>query len=827
MATDWYGQGVDKIFVSAKDMRMKFSQVVLMVWALWIPQFGWADQLVLRWKLGPGDAPFLATDNAHRGAALNPVSGNVLVVSRTGQPDIHVLDGQDGSILYTLDNDPSTIAGGTFLMNMVGVAEDGAVYAGNLSTSAANPNYRLYRWADDGFNAYPDLAYEGDPGLSEPDADNAQRWGDSMDVRGAGKDTQILLASRSGTQVAILTTEDGETFESNPITIAGMPAGGIGLGVSFGPGDTLYGSTVNGPVYLVSFNTQAGTGEVTAIYSAAILAGGIAPLGVDLERASMGALNVQAHEVLLLDLTDAPNPPILQASEAMGTTQSNGNGTGAIDMADHQLLALDTNNGLALWDILVSQEILAPTLITEPTSQAVLETASISFSVAVTGTPPLNYQWFKDDQPLGDATQATLTFDSASQDDAGRYRVEVSNQAGQVSSQEIVFEVHPILGSSRISQLWSLEPGSRTYLTTDNTQRGMAYNPGTGHVLIASRSRGNHLVVLDGETGQTLHEMDTDPTILTAGLFKLNMIAASEDGAIFAGNLTLNGSDISQPYTLYAWPDESQDAVPEIAYQGDPADGIAERWGDSMDARGRGSDRQVLIGSRSGSRVVLFTTEDGIHFEPRLFEGTTGGLGLAFGDGDTFWTKAPAGPLTQYAFDLNQGSVEIIQQFDLPGSVVPIGVSAELGLLAGIDISTPDHLKIYDLAKAGPAWPPMMEVLFATDNANGNMVGAVSFGPQSIYALNTNNGLMALAWHPNAPVEAATLVAIAVQESALTIQFKGSGDADYVLEQTSDFRAWEVVGTHTTNAEGMGSAKVDLSDVARQPQVGFYRLVAY
>jgi hypothetical protein len=61
----------------------------------------------------------------------------------------------------------------------------------------------------------------------------------------------------------------------------------------------------------------------------------------------------------------------------------------------------------------------------------------------------------------------------------------------------------------------------------------------------------------------------------------------------------------------------------------------------------------------------------------------------------------------------------------------------------------------------------------------------------------------------------------------LTIQFKGSGDADYVLEQTSDFRAWEVVGTHTTNAEGMGSAKVDLSDVARQPQVGFYRLVAY
>ena len=90
------------------------------------------------------------------------------------------------------------VTGGTFPLSLIGTAEDGAVYAGNLSTSAIFPNYKLYRWDNDAPETIPTLVFEGDPGLSDPDADNAQRWGDTMDVRGAGQNTQILLGSRAG-----------------------------------------------------------------------------------------------------------------------------------------------------------------------------------------------------------------------------------------------------------------------------------------------------------------------------------------------------------------------------------------------------------------------------------------------------------------------------------------------------------------------------------------------------------------------------------------------------------------------------------------------------
>ena len=791
-----------------------------------------ADEMSLKWNLPPGSTPFLATDNAQRGAAYNPTSNNVLVVSRTVDNAIYVLDGSDGSELYTLDNDPSIITGGTFILNMIGVAEDGAVYAGNLSTSAANPNYKLYRWDDDSFNAYPDVAFGGDaggdPGLSEPDADNAQRWGDTMDVRGSGEDTQILLASRSGTQVSILTTTDGEMFEPKVVDITGIPAGGIGLGVAFGKGNTFYGSTVNGPVYLIEYDLNTGTGNVIGSYSNTIISGGTAPLGSDTATGYLAGLNVGTHQVTLYNVSDAPNAPVFQATDTMPTANGNANGTGAVDLANEILITLETNNGLSLWEISKSDEILAPEIVTPPFNQTVLETATVAFSVAVTGTPPFTYQWYKNGEPIDGADQSTLSFPEATLSDGGLYHVEISNEAGTASTEEVEFLVNPLVESSKVKELWTLEPASRPYLTTDHTQRGMTYNPATGNVLIASRSRGNHLVVLDGETGKELHEIDTDSSVLVNGLFKINMIAASDDGAIFAGNLTLNGTDSNNPYALYIWSDDSSAAIPEIAYEGDPGDGTPERWGDSIDARGDGENRQVIIGSRSGSKAVIFTTTDGTVFEPHLLEGTQGGIGLTFGNDDTFWSKAPAGSLNHYSFDLSNDTATLLHQFQAPGEVpsalVPIGFSPENGLLAGIEIATPDNLKIYDLSNPDASPALVIEKLFPTDNANGNNVGAVSFGPNHLYALNTNNGLMAFELNLDAAdVQPPTLTHILLMPNeGVTLQFQGTPDTEYTLEATSDFISWTEVQSIITNETGAGI--VAETEARIQHDARFYRL---
>jgi hypothetical protein len=357
----------------------------------------------------------------------------------------------------------------------------------------------------------------------------------------------------------------------------------------------------------------------------------------------------------------------------------------------------------------------------------------------------------------------------------------------------------------------------------------MTFNPATGNIIIASRSGGNHMVVLNGETGEELHEMDTDSSILVQGLFKLNMIASSDDGAVFAGNLTLNGSDTNTPYALYIWTNDSADAVPEIAFEGDPGDGIAERWGDSIDARGSGNDRQVIIGSRSGSKAVVFTTQDGILFEPHLLEGTQGGIGLAFGKGDTFWTKAPGGSLNHYSFDLSSDTATLLHQYQAPGetpaAMVPIGFSPETGLLAGIEIATPDNLKIYDLSNPDQAPALIIEKLFPTDNANGNNVGAVSFGPKRLFALNTNNGLVAFELNLNAvDAQPAKLTQITLMpNTGITIQYEGTPNTEYVLEASSDFLSWTTVQTFNTNETGNGI--VAENDARTQHDTRFYRII--
>jgi len=76
----------------------------------------------------------------------------------------------------------------------------------------------------------------------------------------------------------------------------------------------------------------------------------------------------------------------------------------------------------------------------EPTSQATAVGSSATFTVGATGTPPLYYQWQKNDinvlngGEISGATNATLTINPASTNDVGSYTVIVSNLYGAVTS---------------------------------------------------------------------------------------------------------------------------------------------------------------------------------------------------------------------------------------------------------------------------------------------------------------------------------------------------------------------------------------------------------
>ena len=85
----------------------------------------------------------------------------------------------------------------------------------------------------------------------------------------------------------------------------------------------------------------------------------------------------------------------------------------------------------------------APSITRNPESKEVGQGAQVEFGVAATGTPPLAYQWRRDEHTLVGATAADLIILSAQHlVHAGTYRVEVSNACGSALSNPARLVVH-------------------------------------------------------------------------------------------------------------------------------------------------------------------------------------------------------------------------------------------------------------------------------------------------------------------------------------------------------------------------------------------------
>ncbi|MHB8524113.1 MAG: immunoglobulin domain-containing protein, partial [Limisphaerales bacterium] len=98
--------------------------------------------------------------------------------------------------------------------------------------------------------------------------------------------------------------------------------------------------------------------------------------------------------------------------------------------------------------------LVPPTIATEPLSQAVTPGATVTFSVGVTGTSPLNYQWRFNGTPMGGAIGASLTLANVQLSQAGSYSVAVSNAAGSATSTVAVLTVlvPPAITTGPVSQ---------------------------------------------------------------------------------------------------------------------------------------------------------------------------------------------------------------------------------------------------------------------------------------------------------------------------------------------------------------------------------------
>jgi endonuclease/exonuclease/phosphatase family metal-dependent hydrolase len=298
------------------------------------------------WHLAAGERPFLTSgNNLERGLAYNPVTDHLLLVSRVDSPTLRrlvILAAGNGAEVGELNT--NGISGGTIVLSKIGVADDGVIYAANFGTyTGANP-FRVYRWANE--SAAPTLAFSGDPGLG-----NNQQWGNALDVRGTGENTQIILATR-GVVIAILTTANGTNFTSTVLN-TDAPAGAFYHGIAFGAGNTFWGKTNSGPLREMQFDLTTGTATTRRTLGPTDFPAALAAIAVDPVNQLLAGVAVGNPDTLALyDIAQPTNPPALLATMDWPTDHANNLFQGALDFyPGGKLFALNVNNGLSAFDI--------------------------------------------------------------------------------------------------------------------------------------------------------------------------------------------------------------------------------------------------------------------------------------------------------------------------------------------------------------------------------------------------------------------------------------------------------------------------------------------
>lgn len=115
-------------------------------------------------------------------------------------------------------------------------------------------------------------------------------------------------------------------------------------------------------------------------------------------------------------------------------------------------------------DLLVGAPVVtAPSIGVQPRDQKAVIGGSISLSVTASGTPPLSYQWYRNDSDLiTGATGPSLVLGNLSLNDAGRYHVVITNTKGSTPSAEATIQVSPLGQVSTILLLADL-PASTPY----------------------------------------------------------------------------------------------------------------------------------------------------------------------------------------------------------------------------------------------------------------------------------------------------------------------------------------------------------------------------
>lgn len=331
--------------------------------------------------VAPSTQPVLATTNANRGMAWNPVTKNLVVPANIGGNPVTIFNGTTGAVVKTMNS--TGLTGGAVATGQVGVTDDGQIFVSNIQNSSSLLSfYKVYGWPSESTTAPPNVSLN----MNIPVSTSGQiRLGDAFAVTGTGNNVRFAtagsttsgstggVANNSGFFTGIIDTSS--TNSGVYTAFLGIPATNTAnndyrLSVTFIDGDTLIGN--QGTSAKITDFVVSGTGVTGsgATVTAAI------PLGAA-QRAMdytiiggkpyLAVMDTNSSAVSVFDITNPATPALYGSAftTIVGASVGNTNASGQVAWGDvtdlgggffqAQLYALNTNNGIQAMNFVVPE----------------------------------------------------------------------------------------------------------------------------------------------------------------------------------------------------------------------------------------------------------------------------------------------------------------------------------------------------------------------------------------------------------------------------------------------------------------------------------------
>jgi len=207
----------------------------------------------------------------------------------------------------------------------------------------------------------------------------------------------------------------------------------------------------------------------------------------------------------------------------------------------------------------VNAAAVAPTITTQPASQAVTAGQTATFTVVATGTAPLAYQWQKNGANISGATTASYTTPVTTTADSGStFRVVVTNTAGTATSSAATLTVNtaavaPTITTQPVNQTVTAgQTASFTVVATGTAPLAYQWQKNSANITGATATSYTTPVTTTADSGSTFRVVVTNTAgSVTSSTAKLTVnattpptvsISSPANGATVSGTISVSGS---------------------------------------------------------------------------------------------------------------------------------------------------------------------------------------------------------------------------------------------------------------------------------------------